>query len=106
MVPDRLGIQFAQILNTLAADEAIVNAAHPRRVPLGLTTAGGQTVAPTAAQARSRFQPLLIAVSSPTSDARFRRVSDYPNVASAFRTSAKVRFVTVSTSVNCDFDIR
>ena len=62
----------------------MVNAAHPRRVSKGLTTAGGQTVAPTAAQARSRFQPLLIAVSSPTSDARFRRVSDYPNVASGF----------------------
>ena len=26
MVPDRRGIQFAQILNTLAADEAMVNA--------------------------------------------------------------------------------
>jgi hypothetical protein len=28
MVPDRRGIQFAQILNALVADEAMVNAAH------------------------------------------------------------------------------
>jgi hypothetical protein len=28
MAPDGRGIQFAQILNTLAADEAMVNAAH------------------------------------------------------------------------------
>jgi hypothetical protein len=28
MAPDRRGIQFAQVLNTLAADEAMVNAAH------------------------------------------------------------------------------